>query len=101
MAHAHHFLSRLDRLSHSDVELALSLYRDAPLVAFVLEAAKVPEAAERVAISLRDQRDGLRRSREMTRVCSREMTHHASGAGRRRPEQRCVTRCAGASVVKK
>jgi uncharacterized protein YecA (UPF0149 family) len=28
MGHAHHFLSRLDRLARPQVELALALYRD-------------------------------------------------------------------------
>jgi len=52
MSHAHHFLSRLDRLSTPHVEFALSLYRDHELLAFILDKARVPEAAPRVAISL-------------------------------------------------
>ncbi len=52
MSHAHHFLSRLDRVSAPQVELALSLYNDAGLLRYVLEKARLPEAAERAAISL-------------------------------------------------
>lgn len=50
--HAHHFLQRLDRLSMSHVELALSLYNDVPMLRFILEEAKVPERVERAAICL-------------------------------------------------
>jgi SEC-C motif len=50
--HAHHFLSRLDRVSRPHVELALSIYRDDALLRFVLDHARLPERAERVAISL-------------------------------------------------
>src|SRR6476646_4114282 len=56
--HAHHFLSRLDRVSLGHVELALSLYNDAPLVRYVLSSASLPEGAARVAISLDDPREG-------------------------------------------
>lgn len=52
MGHDHHFLSRLDRIDSSEVELALSLYRDHKLVREVLSHAKLPDGAERVAISL-------------------------------------------------
>ncbi len=52
MGHAHHFLSRLDRISLPQVELALSLYNDAPLLQFILKSVHLPERAERVAISL-------------------------------------------------
>lgn len=52
--HAHHFLSRLDRVSMPHVELALSLYRDDALLKYVLECANVPEGVERVAIALED-----------------------------------------------
>lgn len=54
MSHAHHFLSRLDRLSTPQVEFALSLYRDHHLLAFIIDKARVPEASTRVAISLSD-----------------------------------------------
>jgi hypothetical protein len=52
MSHAHHFLSRLDRVSAPQVELALSLYNDVPLLRYVLDKAGLPERAERAAISI-------------------------------------------------
>ena len=58
MSHAHHFLSRLDRVSAPQVELALSLYNDAPLLRYLLGEAQLPEGAERVAISLADPTQG-------------------------------------------
>ncbi|UQA55181.1 YecA family protein [Polyangium aurulentum] len=58
MGHAHHFLSRLDRVSVPHVELALALYRDHDMVRFILGSAKLPEGAERVAISLEDPHRG-------------------------------------------
>ncbi len=58
MGHAHHFLSRLDRVSLPHVELALSLYRDDALLRFILQSARIPEGAERVAISLDDPAQG-------------------------------------------
>jgi hypothetical protein len=58
MGHAHHFLSRLDRLSRSHVELALVLYRDHERLHFLLDQANVPEGAERVAVSLEDPHEG-------------------------------------------
>lgn len=54
MQHAEHFLSRLDRLPRSEVDLALDLYRDPDLLRAVLEAASLPEQAPRVAISIDD-----------------------------------------------
>jgi hypothetical protein len=50
--HAEHFLSRLDRLPRSEVDLALELYRDPELLRAVLNAAELPEQVERVAISI-------------------------------------------------
>lgn len=50
--HAHHFLSRLDRLALPHVELALSLYNDADLLRFILAEAAVPEGAPRAAVCL-------------------------------------------------
>ncbi|MFO0647485.1 MAG: SEC-C metal-binding domain-containing protein [Polyangiales bacterium] len=52
MGHAHHFLSRLDRVSQDHVELALSLYNDPDLLRAVMAEAHAPESAERIAISL-------------------------------------------------
>jgi hypothetical protein len=58
MGHAHHFLSRLDRLTRPHVELALALYRDDERLRYVLEHARVPADAERVAVSLDDATEG-------------------------------------------
>lgn len=58
MSHAHHFLSRLDRLSTPQIELALTLYRDHLLLQFILDKARVPEGSARVAISLNDPENG-------------------------------------------
>lgn len=58
MEHAHHFLTRLDRLSIPHVELALSLYRDHELMKYILDSAKVPEGVERIALSLADPNRG-------------------------------------------
>jgi hypothetical protein len=52
MSHAHHFLSRLDRVSMPHVELALSLYNDVDLLRYILGSARLPEGAPRAAISL-------------------------------------------------
>ncbi|MEZ4293785.1 MAG: SEC-C domain-containing protein [Polyangiaceae bacterium] len=54
MQHAEHFLSRLDRLPRSEVDLALELYRDPDLLRAVLDSATLPDRAERVAISIDD-----------------------------------------------
>ncbi|MDC3955134.1 SEC-C domain-containing protein [Polyangium jinanense] len=56
--HAHHFLLRLDRLSVPHLDVALSLYRDDPLLRHILNTARVPEGMERVAISLADPEKG-------------------------------------------
>jgi len=58
MGHDHHFLSRLDRVHTQQADLALSLYRDDELIRRILTMAEVPEAAERIAISLDDERRG-------------------------------------------
>jgi hypothetical protein len=58
MGHAHHFLSRLDRVELPHVELALSLYRDDALLRFILQSACIPEGAERIAISLEHPEEG-------------------------------------------
>ncbi|MEZ4407562.1 MAG: SEC-C metal-binding domain-containing protein [Polyangiales bacterium] len=54
MGHAHHFLSRLDRVNLRQTELALSFYRDPELLRGVIDAAGVPPHAERVAVALAD-----------------------------------------------
>ncbi|MDI1429761.1 YecA family protein [Polyangium sorediatum] len=56
--HAHHFLSRLDRLSVPHLDIALSLYRDDGLLRHILDTARVPEGMERVAVSLADPENG-------------------------------------------
>jgi hypothetical protein len=58
MGHAHHFLSRLDRVSVPHVELALSLYRDEGLLRYLFERAHIPEQTPRVALSLEDPKEG-------------------------------------------
>jgi SEC-C motif len=58
MGHAHHFLSRLDRLALAHVDLALDLYRDHDRLRYVLGEVPLPEGAERVAISLDDPWEG-------------------------------------------
>ncbi len=58
MGHAHHFLSRLDRVSLQQVELSLGLYNDAPLLRYILSRSGLPKGAERVAISLDDTSEG-------------------------------------------
>jgi len=52
MPHQHHFLSRLDRIAAPQVEMALDLYRDHQLLRFLLDRARIPEGAPRVALSL-------------------------------------------------
>jgi SEC-C motif len=56
--HARHFLSRLRRVKRAQIELALSLYRDPTLVKAVFESANLPESTQRVAISLKDPKEG-------------------------------------------
>ncbi len=51
MGHDHHFLSRLDRVTRDQVDLALALYRDEEIVKYILAMAKA-EAGTRIAISL-------------------------------------------------
>jgi hypothetical protein len=53
-SHAEHFLSRLDRLPRSEIDLALELYRDPTLLRFILSSVSLPDGAERVAISIDD-----------------------------------------------
>lgn len=59
MGHATHFLERLQRLSENQhIDLALALYRDSNLVRYILERARLPEGADRVALALEDRPDG-------------------------------------------
>lgn len=58
MAHAEHFLTRLDRLAGAEIELALGLYRDPVLLRSIVAAVTLPEDAERLAISLDDPESG-------------------------------------------
>jgi hypothetical protein len=53
-----HFLARLERVERTQVELALSLYRDSSLVKFLLGHGGFPEGASRVAISLESETEG-------------------------------------------
>jgi hypothetical protein len=54
MGHAHHFLSRLDRVGSAEVDLSLALYRDPEALRFVLGRASLPDRADRVAVELSD-----------------------------------------------
>lgn len=55
MGHDHHFLSRLDRVSHEQTELALGLYRDHELVEYLVQRAGVaPHQRFAVAIGPSD-----------------------------------------------
>lgn len=56
--HDAHFLRRVDRLSTEHAELALGLYRDHALVKGLLKRAKLPDACDRVALSLHDDKEG-------------------------------------------
>ncbi len=52
MGHAAHFLTRIERLSALQADLALALYRDPVLVRYILERVLLPERADRVALAL-------------------------------------------------
>jgi hypothetical protein len=58
MGHDHHFLSRLDRVSPEECELALGLYRDPEVVKKLLDHARLPDMDGRVAISMDHPVDG-------------------------------------------
>jgi hypothetical protein len=58
VGHDSHFLSRLDRVTPEQCELALGLYRDEEVVKKLLDHAKLPEGVERVAISMDHPREG-------------------------------------------
>ena len=61
MNHAEHFLSRLDRLATREVDFALNLYRDTPLVRAVIDAvpAMVSAKAKGLKIETRTTMDSL------------------------------------------
>jgi hypothetical protein len=50
--HAAHFLSRLDRIQDREVEYAISLYNRPEVIKAALARARLPERAERAAISI-------------------------------------------------
>jgi hypothetical protein len=52
MGHDHHFLERLDRASRTEADFALGLYRDHEALKHVLESARLPAEAERVALEI-------------------------------------------------
>jgi hypothetical protein len=52
MGHDHHFLERLDRASREEADFALSLYRDHEALRQVLDSARLPADAERVALEI-------------------------------------------------
>lgn len=54
LGHNTHFLERLERLSSRHIDAAFMLYRDPVFVRKVLNSAKIPDNAERVALSLDD-----------------------------------------------
>jgi hypothetical protein len=58
MSHAHHFLSRLDRLNDTHQKDAKLLYYHSDLLEMVLERAGLPADCDRVAISLADPVEG-------------------------------------------
>jgi hypothetical protein len=59
MSHAHHFLTRLDRLAdQSQLEVAKFLHNHPDLVQLVLQRVNIPSECSRVAISLSDPVDG-------------------------------------------
>lgn len=56
--HDEHFLRRLDRLSATQVGMALALYRDHDLMKMLLGELRVGDSIERVAISIHDDHQG-------------------------------------------
>lgn len=57
MAHDAHFLRRLERLDHGQLDLALGLYRDPRAVRLILAAVDVSHPSDRVALALGDGPD--------------------------------------------
>ncbi|HEX8794534.1 MAG TPA: SEC-C metal-binding domain-containing protein [Polyangiaceae bacterium] len=58
MAHAHHFLERLDRVTRAHAEFALGLYRDHEAVRYVLDRANLADDVDRVALAIDDPKEG-------------------------------------------
>ena len=58
MAHAEHFLSRLERMAAPEVELALKLYRDTEIVKEVIARVTPPKEFDRLALGLADAPGG-------------------------------------------
>lgn len=58
MAHDTHFLQRLERVSPTQADLALALYRDPQRIRYLLAHVTLPGDCDRVAIALDDRRDG-------------------------------------------
>lgn len=58
MAHDTHFLRRLDRVSPTQADLALALYRDPRRIRYLLAHVALPGGSDRVAIALDDRSDG-------------------------------------------
>lgn len=58
MAHDTHFLRRLERVSPTQSDLALALYRDPQRIRYLLANLSLPDGSDRVAIALSEQRDG-------------------------------------------
>jgi len=56
--HDEHFLRRLDRLTGTQVDMALALYRDHELMKMLLGELEVSDSIERVAISIHDDKLG-------------------------------------------
>ncbi len=52
MGHDHHFLARLDRASRAEADFALALYRDHEALQYILESARVPADAQRIALEI-------------------------------------------------
>ena len=54
VGHDAHFLQRLDRVTRTEMDFALNLYRDHESVRWLLARARVPEGTDRIAIALTD-----------------------------------------------
>ncbi len=91
--HAHHFLSRLDRISSEETALALALYRDPAILRYVIDQAAPDPASERVAISL-DGPDGpfviVTREARFVTCLARGMDPYDTAVIARRDLDRCA-----------